>query len=157
MTPATYSRLKSLFHEVVDLDATAREDRLAQFTADDPEITAELRSLLAEHDRTGPFLESAGISFEAAIPERVANYRIERELGAGGSGRVFLAARAGDEFHRPVALKLLYGYAADREFGIMDLAEMPCQQGELLRDRAAWRVKAEQARQLRHRNMDGDA
>ncbi len=117
MSPAAYSRLKLLFHEVVDLDAASREDRLAQFAAADPEIAAELRALLAEHDRNGIFLEPAGVSFEPEIPERVANYRIERELGSGGSGRVFLAAREDDEFHRPVALKLLYSYAADRDFG----------------------------------------
>ncbi len=117
MNPAVYSRLKLLFHEVVDLDAAGREDWLARFTAGDPEAAAELRALLVEHDRSGAFLEPAGISFEPEIPEQVANYRIERELGAGGSGRVFLAARADDEFHRPVALKLLDRYAADREFG----------------------------------------
>ena len=117
MNPAVYNRLKLLFHEVVDLDAAAREDWLARFTADDPEVAAELRALLVEHDRAGAFLEPAGISFEPEVPEQVANYRIERELGAGGSGRVFLAARADDEFHRPVALKLLDRYAADREFG----------------------------------------
>jgi tetratricopeptide (TPR) repeat protein len=117
MTPAAYGRLKRLFHEVVDLDAARREERLAQFATDDPEIAAELVALLAEHDRTGEFLEPAGISFQMEIPERVANYWIERELGAGGSSRVFLAAREDDEFHRPVALKLLYAYAADRDFG----------------------------------------
>ncbi len=117
MNPAVYSRLKLLFHEVVDLDAAGREDWLARFSVDDPEVAAELRALLAEHDRDGAFLEPAGISFEEEIPEQIANYRIERELGAGGSGRVFLAARVDDEFERPVALKLLDCYAADREFG----------------------------------------
>ncbi len=34
-------------------------------------------------------------------------YRILRELGRGGTGIVFLAERGDDEFHRPVALKLL--------------------------------------------------
>src|SRR6185312_9350669 len=34
-------------------------------------------------------------------------YRLLHELGRGGSGVVFLAERADDEFHRPVALKLL--------------------------------------------------
>jgi len=96
-----------LFHEVVDLDAAAREHWLARFTADDQEVAAELRALLVEHDRAGAFLEPAGISFEPEVPEQVANCRIERELGAGGSGLVFPAARADDEFHRPVALKLL--------------------------------------------------
>jgi tetratricopeptide (TPR) repeat protein len=105
-----------VFHDIVNLDPPGREVRLAELDADDPEVGAELRSLLAEHDRAGPFLEPASISLEQAAPDQVANYLIERELGAGGSGRVFLAARVDDEFHRPVALKLLYTYAADRDF-----------------------------------------
>lgn len=117
MSPTAYSRLKLLFHEVVDLDASGREERMAQFAACDPEIVGELRALLAEHDHVDTFLEPAGISFDLKIPECIGPYRIERELGSGGSGRVFLAARADDEFHRPVALKLLYPYDADRGFG----------------------------------------
>jgi tetratricopeptide (TPR) repeat protein len=108
--------MRTVFHDIIQLDPPSREDRLAELQADDPEVAAELRSLLVEHDRTGPFLEPAAISLAQVVPERVANYRIERELGAGGSGRVFLATRVDDEFHRPVALKLLYTYAPDRDF-----------------------------------------
>jgi tetratricopeptide (TPR) repeat protein len=116
MTPSDYDRMRLAFHEIVQLDPARREGRLTELHADDPESAAELRSLLLEHDRTGPFLEPAAISFAQTVPEHLANYRIERELGAGGSGRVFLAARMDDEFHRPVALKLLYTYAPDRDF-----------------------------------------
>jgi len=117
MTPAEYSRLKQLFYEMVDLNPAGRSEHLERLSLQDPEAADELRALFAEHDRTGPFLEPPQISAQVYLPEQIATYRIERELGAGGSGRVFLAVRADDEFRHPVALKLLNAHAADRDFG----------------------------------------
>src|SRR5262245_56308988 len=39
--------------------------------------------------------------------ERVGPYRIERSLGRGGMGEVFLAARADEQFQQQVAIKLV--------------------------------------------------
>ncbi len=116
MSPAAYSRLKLLFYELFERNAAVRKDRLRQLELEEPELAGELHALLAEHDQMGEFLESAGSSFEALVPSRVGNYQIERELGTGGSGRVFLASRVDDEFHRPVPLKLLYPSSAGRDF-----------------------------------------
>lgn len=60
--------------------------------------------MLAEHD-----IEPEDIEPIAADPagQRIGPYEVIRELGRGGTGTVFLAARTEDDILMPVALKLL--------------------------------------------------
>jgi eukaryotic-like serine/threonine-protein kinase len=41
------------------------------------------------------------------VPERIGAFRVVREIGRGGIGRVFLADRADGEFEQRVAIKLI--------------------------------------------------
>jgi hypothetical protein len=102
MQPAAYGRLKYLFHEALELDGQARDEFLSRLETTEPEIATEVRSLVDHHELPGEFLDPAVVSIDTT-PREAGNYRIERELGAGGSGRVFLAVRKDDEFGRPVA------------------------------------------------------
>ena len=81
----------------------------------DDELYAELASLLAAHDSTGPADRvdaalSAGALEQAieagATNERIGPYRIVRLLGHGGMGVVYLAERV-EGFTQQVAVKLL--------------------------------------------------
>ena len=44
---------------------------------------------------------------EADVGRRIGPYRVVREIGHGGMGTVYLAARDDDEFRKEVALKLV--------------------------------------------------
>jgi tetratricopeptide (TPR) repeat protein len=54
---------------------------------------------------TAPLAE--GVASPADPPDRIGPYRIVRELGRGGMGRVYLAEQMGQDFRRPVALKVM--------------------------------------------------
>ena len=104
-----------------------REAFLHTACADDPDLLAEIRSLLAADADAHPLLDS--LALEAiALPtdllpagilpaegERVGPYRILQPLGRGGMGAVFLAARADGQFEQQVALKLIRGGAGSTQ------------------------------------------
>src|SRR5688572_9123780 len=57
-----------------------------------------------------------GAKDRAPVPERrIGPYRILRELGHGGMGTVYLAARADEQFHKRVALKVIRSGADSEE------------------------------------------
>ncbi len=109
-------RLMQLFAEAEGLAPAAREAFLAALPAEDAALAAELASLLAASGgERGLLDESPWQAFEDETPEAVGSYRIERQIGRGGMGRVFLAEQRGEDFHRRVALKVIDRPALDAE------------------------------------------
>ncbi len=115
MADERWLRVKSLFGEALDLPPDRRAALLDGQAADDPSIAAEVRSLLEAHQTAGHFIETpAGVAAARAAGLAVAvegrlvgPYKIIREIGRGGMGTVYLAARADGSFDRQVALKVL--------------------------------------------------
>ena len=120
--PPDWDRIHSLFAEALELDAAAREARLAAVAADEPALAAEVHSLLAAHAAAGGFLESpggaagqgsGGTSDRASGPDvpgpgsRLGSYRLLEEIGHGGMGIVFRATRDDENFTKEVAIKLI--------------------------------------------------
>jgi serine/threonine-protein kinase len=111
-----WSRVKLLFTQALDVPAERREAWMQKACADDAPTLAELRSLFAARaapDRVGdgvaellsPLLaEEEGASLAGS---RIGAYRLLRELGVGGMGRVYLAERVDGQFIHQVALKLV--------------------------------------------------
>ena len=109
-----WQKVQDLFLDVVDLPVRERNLYLQKACKDDPELYAEIDSLLAA-DRDSEALLHAVVQIEAdrffdtavLVGERLGIYRIVREIGQGGMGCVYLAVRDDEEFHKEVALKIV--------------------------------------------------
>ncbi|MDA8020864.1 MAG: serine/threonine-protein kinase [Thermoanaerobaculia bacterium] len=114
MDADTYRRAGDLFDAALERPVEHRRTFLDEACHDDVELRREI-DLLIEHDRqtTGmldrPVLFGSTSEETADLAEgtRLGNYRIDRVIGRGGMGVVYLATRDDDEFQREVAIKVL--------------------------------------------------
>jgi eukaryotic-like serine/threonine-protein kinase len=103
--------LSPLLDELIDLDAAARATRLAQISASDGGLADELAQLLAQQ----PAIEQSAFLDGAALPaseptlagQQIGNYTLERPLGHGGMGVVWLARRSDGRYEGRAAIKFL--------------------------------------------------
>lgn len=119
-----HARAKQILLEILALDPENREERLSTACAGDDELEAEVRSLLAHEtsplaaglDRPASEHLADMIEEEADISGTVVGaYRLDRLLGRGGMGSVYLASRTDGEFRKQVAVKLIRRSVASPE------------------------------------------
>lgn len=121
MTTEDWRRLREAFDAVYSLDPSARAEVIRRRCGDSPELVAELESLLAHADaaKADRFLEPTSFDFaddgsneseEESIPAgaRFGPYAVERLLGWGGMGDVYLARRI-EDYDQLVAIKRIRG------------------------------------------------
>src|SRR6476659_8409756 len=117
MTPAALRRLSTLLDHAFELDEGERARWLASLSGDDAARGATLRDLLARRasgetadlvDRVPSFTvtDGAADASELHAGDIVGPYRLERSIGQGGMGEVWLAGRTDGHLKRQVALKL---------------------------------------------------
>jgi len=104
-------QIDRIFQSALDLAPERRSDFLEAECRGDVELRAEVESLLVAHKNAGDFIEDSASDVAASLlrkqpqrPRQVGQYKIEKLLGAGGMGEVYLAT---DKMGRKVALKLL--------------------------------------------------
>ncbi|MEO7795643.1 MAG: serine/threonine-protein kinase [Thermoanaerobaculia bacterium] len=114
--------ITELFERALELESEARRQFVDSLAAREPELAAALVRLLDRaEDPDSPLDRSPWSEWLEAesptgsIPERIGPYGIERELGRGGMGRVFLAHEETADFSRQLALKILDRPLADSE------------------------------------------
>jgi serine/threonine-protein kinase len=100
---------------MLELDTATRARSLALLRDEDPELGNELAALMAlEGEREDFLAEPLVAPLPGPRPGTLAGpYRLERLLGEGGMGQVWLAGRADGLYQRRVALKLLRPGLAD--------------------------------------------
>ncbi|MGE5414560.1 MAG: protein kinase domain-containing protein [Syntrophomonadaceae bacterium] len=113
MTPERWREVKGLFDRALERTEAERAAFLAAERGRDAELVENVERLLEAHTAAGDFLERPAIEHVGAptdapeTPQRIGPYAIERELGHGGMGTVYLASRSGDGFRQTMALKLV--------------------------------------------------
>ncbi|WP_140909694.1 serine/threonine-protein kinase [Cognatiluteimonas lumbrici] len=115
MDPERWLELSPLLDALLEMDPATRARHLEQLRTEQPALGEELARLLALEGTRDDFLSEPLI---APLPGpriggRVGPYRLERMLGEGGMGQVWLASRADGLYQRRVALKLLRPGLAD--------------------------------------------
>ncbi len=108
MDSGQYALIQELFHAVADLPQADRAAYLDQHCPS-TETREEVEALLAEDARTQPALDqglAAHLDAGAApMPRQLGPYRLERLLGEGGMGVVYLGVR--DDLASHAAIKIL--------------------------------------------------
>src|SRR5438874_1086976 len=115
MNAQRWQQVNDLFHSAVERAPEEWTAFLDEACHSDESLRREVKSLLASHERTENFIESP--AFETApelligdgagelIGELIGHYLIERLIGVGGMGEVYLARDV--QLGRKAALKLL--------------------------------------------------
>ena len=119
MPPASerWARVKELFEAAADLAPNERATLLNKECDGDTALRREVESLLDSDAQTGGFIEQPVLEMprdlfpdppeESLVGRQFGAYQIIREIGRGGLGAVYLAARADDEYRKEVAIKLV--------------------------------------------------
>ncbi|MBL8174940.1 MAG: protein kinase [Bryobacterales bacterium] len=105
MTRERWARLEAIFDRAIALPAAGRE-AFVRASAGEESLAREALDLIAAHEADHPLLDAPAAH---QLPEgmRIGPYAIERVLGSGGMGVVYLASRADGQFQKQVAIKLL--------------------------------------------------
>jgi len=108
-----WQTISDRFNELYQLPPDERPGHLNRLRAADPELAAEVVSLLAASEDPGFLTSPPNIPLAGGLPDdpmvqaRVGQYRIVERIGSGGMGVVYRAIRADDHFSQEVALKLV--------------------------------------------------
>ena len=122
MDARRWQAVRETFAEGLRLDPALRLDELRRRYGDDPDLVAEVEDLLGQHEAAvveGYYVPPDDVGDEPTEPidddppgrtlqpgERIGPYAIQRLLGHGGMGTVYLAERV-EDYDQQVALKLI--------------------------------------------------
>ncbi len=118
LSPTRWSRVDELFDEASRLEVSERAAFLSSACADDAELRDYVGALLDADPTSEDSIEKTIINTMNLVfgedashaddlkGEMIGPYRVERLLGSGGMGMVYLAQRADEHFDQQVAIKL---------------------------------------------------
>jgi eukaryotic-like serine/threonine-protein kinase len=122
LTPERWAQIRQIFDGALERPEVDRAAYLRVVCARDDELRREVETLLSSHDSAGDFLDkpaanlsgithtltSASVDLQEYPPGyRAGPYELQKCIGRGGMGSVWLATRFDSEFKKQVAIKLV--------------------------------------------------
>ena len=110
MQPERWQKVVGVFQAALECGRSRRPAFLQAACQGDPLLLREVESLFSAYDRdhdTDDRTIDVQDKVNSLAGRSVGAYKIIREIGRGGMGAVYLAARADQEFDRLVAIKPL--------------------------------------------------
>ncbi len=114
MNADRWKRIQEVFEAALEVPASDRDAWIEKTCLSDSALRAEVSSLLAadQDDRVAEIVSGtaeAVLNFEeqSMAGRMIGPYRIEREVGRGGMGTVYLATRADGQYEQEVAIKVV--------------------------------------------------
>jgi serine/threonine-protein kinase len=110
VTPQRWHQIEEIFARAESLDAARRADFLDEACAGDAELRDEVESLLAAAATPDRRVDQPIVSLReplepSIVGRRIGPYRVLEEIGRGGLGAVYRAAREDGEVDQVVAIK----------------------------------------------------
>src|SRR6266496_1376238 len=111
-------KVDEVFQAALELPPERRAGFVESACMTDDGLRAEVESLLLAHEEAGDFIEGSASDvatslFEESRPKQVGQYEVEKLIGAGGMGEVYLAEDT--RLNRKVAIKFLTPTSIDNE------------------------------------------
>lgn len=122
MNAELWRKARDVFDTALERSPKERAAYVQSVAGHDAELLREVESLLSSHEASAGFLEDSPAPLlpltESPAPEigqHIGPWLLLREVGEGGAGIVYAAARDDSSYHKLVALKLLRSDRDSRE------------------------------------------
>jgi serine/threonine protein kinase len=117
MTPERWQQVKDLLHSVLDQPAAEQAAFLNHAAGRDDSLRLEVESLLEFQEGNENFIETSALEITARsvgaeaqdemAGAQIGPFKVEREIGRGGMGAVYLAQQNDNHYQRQVAIKII--------------------------------------------------
>ena len=115
MNSEQWQRVQELLEAALELEPAERDGYLREH-CDDDAVRREVEAMLDVHDGPATLRIEKRLVNDSASPHvddltgsRAGAYRLDRRIGAGGMGEVYLAERDDDQYRQQVAVKVIRG------------------------------------------------